>query len=164
MKFAHYHSLLAIDPELATLVKAVINNEARYVSAYPYCRWRFSVNTFINGQFIGGAFQPPPESGLPPTYNAWADGVTVNPYALFSRNAATNLKSSVPGPSIIRRCSSVKCAFLHRYSTVILNTFSTRLTHCVVSSNSRDPTTQPRRMLHSWMQTVMALLSCPPHY
>ncbi|KAF8351307.1 Six-hairpin glycosidase-like protein [Amanita rubescens] len=62
-QFAHYHSLLAMDPELATLVKAVINNEARYVSAYPYC----------------GAFQPPQESGLPPTHNAWADGVTVNP-------------------------------------------------------------------------------------
>lgn len=40
MKFAHYHTLLSIDPELATLVKAVINNEARYVSAYPYCGWR----------------------------------------------------------------------------------------------------------------------------
>ncbi|KAL0949606.1 hypothetical protein HGRIS_009652 [Hohenbuehelia grisea] len=62
-QFAHYHSLLSVDPKLATLVKAVINNEARYVSEYPYC----------------GAFQPPPESGLPPTHNDWADGVTVNP-------------------------------------------------------------------------------------
>ncbi|KAJ7587014.1 Six-hairpin glycosidase-like protein [Mycena floridula] len=62
-QFAHYHSLLAIDPELATLVKAVINNEARYVAEYPYC----------------GSFQPPPESGLAPTHNDWADGVTVNP-------------------------------------------------------------------------------------
>ncbi|KAF7797538.1 hypothetical protein EIP86_008738 [Pleurotus ostreatoroseus] len=62
-QFAHYHSLLSQDKELATLVKAVINNEARYVSQYPYC----------------GAFQPPPESGLPPTHNDWADGVTVNP-------------------------------------------------------------------------------------
>ncbi|KAJ8523499.1 hypothetical protein ONZ45_g18 [Pleurotus djamor] len=61
--FAHYHSLLALDPGLATLVKAVINNEARYVAEFPYC----------------GAFQPPPESGLPPTHNDWADGVTVNP-------------------------------------------------------------------------------------
>lgn len=33
----HYHTLLAIDPKLATLVKAVINNEARYVAQYPYC-------------------------------------------------------------------------------------------------------------------------------
>lgn len=62
-QFAHYHTLLSVDPELATLVKAVINNEARYVAQYPYC----------------GAFQPPPESGLPPSYNAWAEGVTVNP-------------------------------------------------------------------------------------
>jgi len=28
----------------------------------------------------GGAFQPPPESGLAPSHNDWADGVTVNPY------------------------------------------------------------------------------------
>ncbi|KAJ2994931.1 hypothetical protein NUW54_g7472 [Trametes sanguinea] len=62
-QFAHYHTLLSSDRELATLVKAVINNEARYVSQYPYC----------------GAFQPPPESGLAPSHNDWADGVTVNP-------------------------------------------------------------------------------------
>ncbi|KAK7695703.1 hypothetical protein QCA50_000339 [Cerrena zonata] len=62
-QFAHYHSLLSTDKELATLVKAVINNEARYVSQFPYC----------------GAFQPPPESGLPTSHNDWADGVTVNP-------------------------------------------------------------------------------------
>ncbi|KAG6378456.1 Six-hairpin glycosidase-like protein [Boletus reticuloceps] len=62
-QFAHYHDLLSIDQELATLVKAVINNEARYISEYPYC----------------GAFQPPPESGLPPSYNPWADRVVVNP-------------------------------------------------------------------------------------
>jgi meiotically up-regulated gene 157 (Mug157) protein len=36
-KFAHYHFLLGQDPELASLVKAVINNEARYVAQYPYC-------------------------------------------------------------------------------------------------------------------------------
>ncbi|KAI0700704.1 Six-hairpin glycosidase-like protein [Cytidiella melzeri] len=62
-QFAHYHSLLGQDKELATLVKAVINNEARYVSQYPYC----------------GAFQPPPESGLAPTHNDYADNVIVNP-------------------------------------------------------------------------------------
>ncbi|KAF8076196.1 Six-hairpin glycosidase-like protein [Lyophyllum atratum] len=62
-QFAHYHTLLAVDPQLATLVKGVINNEARYVAEYPYC----------------GAFQPPPESGLRPTHNDWADGVKVNP-------------------------------------------------------------------------------------
>ena len=65
-QFAHYHSLLSQDQELATLVKAVINNEARYVKDYPYC----------------GAFQPPPESGLAPSHNDWADGVTVNPYVI----------------------------------------------------------------------------------
>ncbi|TFK56104.1 hypothetical protein OE88DRAFT_1652709 [Heliocybe sulcata] len=62
-QFAHYHTLLSVDKDLAALVKAVINNEARYVSQYPYC----------------GAFQPPPESGLSPTVNDWALGVTVNP-------------------------------------------------------------------------------------
>ncbi|CAE6462197.1 unnamed protein product [Rhizoctonia solani] len=62
-QLAHYHSLLGQDNELATLVKAVINNEARYIAEYPYC----------------GAFQPPPESGLSPTVNEWALGVTVNP-------------------------------------------------------------------------------------
>ncbi|KAJ7724819.1 hypothetical protein DFH07DRAFT_854556 [Mycena maculata] len=62
-QFAHYFALLPSDPALATLVKAVINNEARYVSEYPYC----------------GAFQPPPESGLAPSVNGAAVGVTVNP-------------------------------------------------------------------------------------
>ncbi|KAH8113396.1 Six-hairpin glycosidase-like protein [Phellopilus nigrolimitatus] len=62
-QFAHYYSLLGQDEELATLVKAVIHNEARYISAYPYC----------------GAFQPPPESGIAPTVNDYATGVTVNP-------------------------------------------------------------------------------------
>ncbi|THH09063.1 hypothetical protein EW145_g2291 [Phellinidium pouzarii] len=37
--------------------------QARYISDYPYC----------------GAFQPPPESGLAPTVNGYATGVTVNP-------------------------------------------------------------------------------------
>ncbi|KAH7887907.1 Six-hairpin glycosidase-like protein [Phlebopus sp. FC_14] len=62
-QFSQYHTLLSMDPELATLVKAVINNEARYVTQYPYC----------------GAFQPPPESGLAPSHNDWADNVVVNP-------------------------------------------------------------------------------------
>jgi len=48
---------------LAHLIKAVINNESRYVAQYPYC----------------GAFQPPPESGLAPSSNNYAEGVTVNP-------------------------------------------------------------------------------------
>jgi hypothetical protein len=62
-QFAHYHTLLSVDTDLANLVKAVINNEARYVSQYPYC----------------GAFQPPPESGLGPSVNNWAIDVLVNP-------------------------------------------------------------------------------------
>lgn len=62
-QLAQYHSILSLDPELATLVKAIINNEARYVSQYPYC----------------SAFQPPPESGLSPTVNDWAIDVIVNP-------------------------------------------------------------------------------------
>ncbi|EJD53887.1 hypothetical protein AURDEDRAFT_110595 [Auricularia subglabra TFB-10046 SS5] len=62
-QFAHYQALLPKDKELQQLVKAVINNEARYIKQYPYC----------------GAFQPPPESGLPTTHNDWNDGVTVNP-------------------------------------------------------------------------------------
>ncbi|KAJ3790552.1 Six-hairpin glycosidase-like protein [Lentinula aff. detonsa] len=62
-QFAHYRSLLSIDPDLATLVKAVINNEARYITQYPYC----------------GAFQPPPESGLAPSLNGYAVDVIVNP-------------------------------------------------------------------------------------
>ncbi|KAJ7436822.1 Six-hairpin glycosidase-like protein [Mycena latifolia] len=62
-QFAHYTPLLSSDPGLAALVKGVINNEARYVAAYPYC----------------GAFQPPPESGLPLSHNDYADGVTVSP-------------------------------------------------------------------------------------
>ncbi|KAJ7023625.1 Six-hairpin glycosidase-like protein [Mycena alexandri] len=61
--FATYVPLLSVDPSLATLMKAVINNEARYVSQYPYC----------------GSFQPPPESGLAPSLNSHAVGVTVNP-------------------------------------------------------------------------------------
>jgi meiotically up-regulated gene 157 (Mug157) protein len=64
IQFAHYYPLLGTDKKLATLVKAVINNEARYIKEYPYC----------------GSFQPPPESGLSTTHNDWHDGVTVNPY------------------------------------------------------------------------------------
>ncbi|KAF8137731.1 Six-hairpin glycosidase-like protein [Mycena galopus ATCC 62051] len=62
-QFATYVSLIPLDPSLATLFKAVINNEARYVTQYPYC----------------GSFQPPPESGLAPSINPSATGVTVQP-------------------------------------------------------------------------------------
>ncbi|EIM88208.1 uncharacterized protein STEHIDRAFT_95225 [Stereum hirsutum FP-91666 SS1] len=62
-QLAVYMSLVSQDSNLQSLIKGVINNEARYVSAYPYC----------------GAFQPPPESGLEPSHNDYADLVTVNP-------------------------------------------------------------------------------------
>ncbi|KYK58515.1 DUF1237 domain protein [Drechmeria coniospora] len=62
-QFAHLVNLLPQDENLQALVKAVINTEARYLSQFPYC----------------GAFQPPPESGLAPSFNDWAAGVTVNP-------------------------------------------------------------------------------------
>jgi meiotically up-regulated gene 157 (Mug157) protein len=62
-QLAVYSSLLGQDKNLATLVKGVINNEARYISQFPYC----------------GSFQGPPESGLKPEHNDWAVGVTVNP-------------------------------------------------------------------------------------
>ena len=35
--------------------------------------------TYADLHDAGGAFQPPPESGLEPSHNEWADGVTVNP-------------------------------------------------------------------------------------
>ena len=59
----HYHGLLSQSQGLQALFRAVINTEARWIAAYPYC----------------GSFQPPPESGLPPTHNSWHDGVEVNP-------------------------------------------------------------------------------------
>ncbi|KAG9004221.1 hypothetical protein FRB94_002577 [Tulasnella sp. JGI-2019a] len=62
-QFSQYGPILAADRNLAALVKAIIHTEARWISEYPYC----------------GAFQPPPESGLRPTWNPWAEGVTVNP-------------------------------------------------------------------------------------
>lgn len=58
--------MLSRDPDLAALVRAVINTESRYIAEYPYC----------------GAFQPPPESGLDPTENDWAIGVVVSPLVI----------------------------------------------------------------------------------
>ncbi|KAK3175644.1 hypothetical protein K4F52_010098 [Lecanicillium sp. MT-2017a] len=62
-QFAHLYKLLPQDDNLQKLVKAVINTEARYIYQYPYC----------------GSFQPPPESGLSPSHNDYADNVRVNP-------------------------------------------------------------------------------------
>ncbi|KAM3463839.1 hypothetical protein MY5147_009618 [Beauveria neobassiana] len=62
-QFAHLYKLLPHDENLKNLVKAVINTEARYIYQFPYC----------------GAFQPPPESGLPPSHNDYADNVRINP-------------------------------------------------------------------------------------
>ncbi|PHH93291.1 hypothetical protein CDD83_7990 [Cordyceps sp. RAO-2017] len=62
-QFAHLYRLLPQDENLKALVKAVINTESRYISQYPYC----------------GAFQPPKESGLPPSVNDYATKVVVNP-------------------------------------------------------------------------------------
>lgn len=36
-QFAHLYKLLPQDENLAALVKAVINTEARYIAEYPYC-------------------------------------------------------------------------------------------------------------------------------
>ncbi|ORY66623.1 Six-hairpin glycosidase-like protein [Pseudomassariella vexata] len=62
-QFAHLYKLLPQDPDLQALVKAVINTESRYIAEYPYC----------------GSFQPPPESGLAPSVNDYATGVTIHP-------------------------------------------------------------------------------------
>ncbi|OAQ96798.1 hypothetical protein LLEC1_06971, partial [Akanthomyces lecanii] len=62
-QFAHLYKLLPQDENLKNLVKAVINTEARYIYQFPYC----------------GSFQPPPESGLKPSHNDYADNVRINP-------------------------------------------------------------------------------------
>jgi hypothetical protein len=74
-------------------VKAIINSEARYISQYPYC----------------GSFQPPPESGLAPTHNDWADLVVVNPSVNLS-NSYVSLFSNdlLSAPWTIRPYSSAR--------------------------------------------------------
>lgn len=63
LQLIHYRGVLSQSKDLQSLFRAVINTEARWIAAYPYC----------------GSFQPPPESGLPPTRNPWHDGVKVHP-------------------------------------------------------------------------------------
>jgi hypothetical protein len=63
LQLIHYRRLLSQSEDLQALFRAVINTEARWIAAYPYC----------------GSFQPPPEGGLPPTHNPWHDGVKVHP-------------------------------------------------------------------------------------
>ncbi|KAJ6467644.1 Six-hairpin glycosidase-like protein [Mycena vitilis] len=61
-QFAHYTALLPSDPSLATLDQQ-----------------RGAIRREVSQKSTGGSFQPPPESGLKPSHNDWADGVTVNP-------------------------------------------------------------------------------------
>ncbi|KAF7296925.1 hypothetical protein MIND_00924300 [Mycena indigotica] len=58
-----YLPLLAHDEPLRQLTKGVINLQARYIAQYPYCN----------------AFQPPPESGLPPQGGSGDTGASVSP-------------------------------------------------------------------------------------
>jgi meiotically up-regulated gene 157 (Mug157) protein len=94
VQFAHYHTLLSVDTDLANLVKAVINNEARYVSQYPYC----------------GAFQPPPESGLGPSVNNWAIDVLVNPSVLCSSQWFAYCDALCTALWITKQCLSARFA------------------------------------------------------
>ena len=93
LQFAQYRPLLNIDKNLAALVRAVINTESRYVSQYPYC----------------GAFQPPPESGLPPAYNSYATDVTVQPSVNCFSKSIPALKKCIVVLSITKLSTNARC-------------------------------------------------------
>ncbi|KAJ7065853.1 Six-hairpin glycosidase-like protein [Mycena amicta] len=62
-QFKVYLPLVAYDKPLRELTRGVINLQARYITEYPYCN----------------AFQPPPESGLPPQGGSGDVGAAVSP-------------------------------------------------------------------------------------
>ncbi|KAF7296240.1 hypothetical protein HMN09_01093000 [Mycena chlorophos] len=62
-QFKNYLPLLAYDEPLRELTRGVINLQARYITQYPYCN----------------AFQPPPESGLPPQGGSGDTGAHISP-------------------------------------------------------------------------------------
>ncbi|KAJ7246985.1 hypothetical protein C8J57DRAFT_1081267 [Mycena rebaudengoi] len=62
-QFKVYLPLVGQDLELQKLTRGVINLQARYIAKYPYCN----------------AFQPPPESGLPPQRGSGDTGARVSP-------------------------------------------------------------------------------------
>lgn len=41
IQFAQYRSLYTMDSNLSALARAVINNEARYITQFPYCMFDF---------------------------------------------------------------------------------------------------------------------------
>ncbi|KAJ7177195.1 Six-hairpin glycosidase-like protein [Mycena filopes] len=62
-QFKVYLPLVGHDEPLKQLTRGVINLQARYITEYPYCN----------------AFQPPPESGLPPQCCSGDTGAAVSP-------------------------------------------------------------------------------------
>ncbi|KAF8180772.1 Six-hairpin glycosidase-like protein [Mycena galopus ATCC 62051] len=62
-QFKVYLPLVGQDKPLQQLTRGVINLQARYITQYPYCN----------------AFQPPPESGLPPECCSGDVGASVSP-------------------------------------------------------------------------------------